>query len=215
MIQQNIRDIRSALGETKLIVVSKFRSVEELRKVYECGEREFAENRVQEILKKKDLLPGDIRWHLIGHLQTNKVKQVLPYVDMIHSADRLKLLDIIEKEAAALNKIVQVLLQVHVSLDESKFGFQQSELLNLARDMAFHQYNYIRFCGIMTMTTLGATTERIHLEFSQTDDLFHLLKPLMPNPDIFKELSMGMSGDYKFALEHGATMVRIGSLIFD
>ena len=214
MIQQNIRAIRRQIGETTLVVVSKFRSADELKQVYDLGERIFAENRVQELLKKVDLLPGDVQWHLIGHLQTNKVKTVLPLVAMIHSADSMKLLNEIEKEGLKQDLITDVLLQVHVSTDETKHGFQPEELTQLCSERAFDGYKTIRFRGLMTMSTLNAAIEVVESEFERTRVLFQSIKNFMPQPDIFTELSMGMSGDYLTAIEQGSTIVRIGSAIF-
>jgi PLP dependent protein len=214
MIQENIRAIKTEIGGAKLIIVSKYRSQKEMEEVYDCGERMFAENRVQELVVKHGQLPKDVEWHLIGHLQTNKVKQILPLISTIHSVDSIKLLNTIEKEAKKLDLIIDVLLQVHVSTDETKHGFKPDALIDLCNEQAFSLYENIRFIGIMTMSTLNAEESQISNEFLQTHQLMLQLKPLMPRPDIFTEISMGMSGDYKLAVREGSTIIRIGSAIF-
>ncbi len=214
MIQENIRAIRTEIGDAGLVVVSKYRSLDEMMEVYNSGERIFAENRVQELIRKRQELPSDVEWHLVGHLQTNKVKQVLPIVSLIHSVDTVKLLNTIDKEATKLNIQTKVLLQVHVAEEETKHGFEPNVLLSLAKSMAFANYQSIEFFGLMTMSTLSATSEQVRSEFNQTRELMSAIKPHMPKPDIFTELSMGMSGDYGIALEEGSTLVRIGSAIF-
>lgn len=214
MIQENIRAIRTEIGDAGLVVVSKYRSLDEMMEVYNSGERIFAENRVQELIRKRQELPSDVEWHLVGHLQTNKVKQVLPIVSLIHSVDTVKLLNTIDKEATKLNIQTKVLLQVHVAEEETKHGFEPNVLLSLAKSMAFANYQSIEFFGLMTMSTLSATSEQVRSEFNQTRELMNAIKPHMPKPDIFTELSMGMSGDYGIALEEGSTLVRIGSAIF-
>lgn len=215
MIQQKIGAIRREIGQTQLIVVSKYRSMEELNEVYKSGERKFGENRVQEIIKKAPMMPNDIEWHLIGHLQTNKVKQILPYVSLIHSVDSIKLLNEIEQQAQKLNRVMPVLLQIHVSTDETKFGFDPNELIELAKSGILNQFEHIQFKGIMTMSTLNATNDQVKSEFATAYQCFLYLKPLMPNPSDFTERSYGMSGDYQLAIEEHATIVRIGSLIFE
>jgi PLP dependent protein len=214
MIQENIRAIKTEIGGAKLIIVSKYRSQKEMEEVYDCGERMFAENRVQELVVKHGQLPKDVEWHLIGHLQTNKVKQILPLISTIHSVDSIKLLNTIEKEAKKLDLIIDVLLQVHVSTDETKHGFKPDSLIDLCNARAFSLYENIRFIGIMTMSTLNAEESQVSNEFLQTHQLMLQLKPLMPRPDIFTEISMGMSGDYKLAVREGSTIIRIGGAIF-
>lgn len=214
MIRENIRRIRGEIGETELIVVSKTRSLTELNEVYECGERHFAENRVQALLERIDQLPDDIHWHLIGHLQTNKVRSVLPHVVLIHSVDSFKLLDAIEKESQRLGKRTSVLLQTKVATDDSKFGFDPKELLNQVLEGALRQYKWISFRGVMSMTTLDADQIQKANEFKQTKEWMDKLRPLVPEPDQFQICSMGMSDDYLLAIEQGSTHVRIGSRLF-
>ena len=214
MIQQNINRIKEELGETTLVAVSKFRSLDELKDLYETGHRVFGENRVQELLQKQAALPTDILWHLIGHLQTNKVKSVIGLVDLIHSVDSVKLLKEIQKQSEKQNLTTRILLQIHVAEEESKFGFKPEVLIDLAKNDALAVYDHIDFCGIMSMATLTSNSSQIEKEFKKTVETFKLLKPFIPNSDAFKEVSMGMSGDYKIAKKMGATMVRIGSKIF-
>jgi pyridoxal phosphate enzyme (YggS family) len=214
MIQQNLKRIKEEIGETKLIAVSKYRSLEELTDLYNSGQRIMAENRVQELLKKKPELPDDIEWHLIGHLQTNKVKSIIEHAALIHSVDSIKLLNEIEKQAVKRDMVCNVLLQVHVAQEESKFGFPTDELKQIVESGQLNQYNHICFKGLMSMASLTIDYSQVRGEFQSTKQLFDTLKPFMPNPTDFTELSMGMSGDYGIAVEEGATMVRIGSKIF-
>jgi PLP dependent protein len=214
MIQQNINRIKEELGETTLVAVSKFRSLTELEALYQTGQRIFGENRVQELLQKQSELPTDILWHLIGHLQTNKVKSVIGKVDLIHSVDSVKLLKEIQKQSKKQNLITRVLLQIHVADEESKFGFKPDELIDFVKSGNLAAFDQIAFCGIMSMATLTSNSQKIEEEFDKTVETFKLLKPLVPNSEVFKEVSMGMSGDYQIAKKMGATMVRIGSKIF-
>ncbi|MBI1305716.1 MAG: YggS family pyridoxal phosphate-dependent enzyme [Bacteroidetes bacterium] len=214
MIRENILEIQKEIGRAQLIVVSKYREIEELQEVYDAGIRQMAENRVQELLLKKPLLPNDIEWHLIGHLQTNKVRSVLPHVKLIHSADSIKLLKEIEKESAKAKIQSNVLLQIHVAKDETKFGFDPDELIDFARSGMFNQFPNVHIRGVMSMSTLDADDDQVRSEFSKTHKIFEILKPLMPESDLFKEISMGMSSDYPIAVEEGATLVRVGSKIF-
>ena len=215
MIQQNINRIKEELGETTLVAVSKYRSLDELTDLYHTGQRIFAENRVQELLSKKNELPSDIEWHLIGHLQTNKVKSVIDKVSLIHSVDSQKLLNEIQKVALKKEMVVRILLQIHVAEEDSKFGFNPDTLIQLVLDGKFNNYPNIQFCGVMSMATLTSDSTQIESEFEKTVTTFKKLKPMMPNPNAFNEVSMGMSGDYLIAKKMGATMVRIGSKIFE
>lgn len=215
MIQQNINRIKEELGETTLVAVSKYRSIEELEALYHAGQRIFAENRVQELLKRQTELPTDIQWHLIGHLQTNKVKSIIGKVALIHSVDSEKLLREIEKQAVKNNVIVSVLLQIHVAEETSKFGFDPESLIKLVKGGVLNEFSHIQCCGVMSMATLTSNEGQIENEFNKTVEVFETLKPLVPDPTSFKEVSMGMSGDYLIAKKMGATMVRIGSKIFE
>ena len=215
MIQQNLKTILEEIGETQLIAVSKYRSKEELMELYHAGQRVFAENRVQELLRKEVELPQDIEWHLIGHLQTNKVKQIIGKVALIHSGDRTKLLKEIQKEAAKAGLTLNVLLQVHVADEESKYGFQPDNLKTEISNELLNRYPNIRFKGIMSMATYTDDQEQVRSEFRKTKQLFDYIKENHPNPSEFTAISMGMSGDYQIAIEEGATMVRIGSKLFE
>jgi PLP dependent protein len=215
MIQQNINRIKEELGETILVAVSKYRSIEELTNLYQTGQRVFAENRVQELLNKQPELPSDIDWHLIGHLQTNKVKSIIDKVSLIHSVDSLKLLKEIQKQAAKKDIIVNVLLQIHVADETSKFGFDIKEIMTIAKNGTLQTFSNVQFFGVMSMATLTSNEEQIEAEFNKTYKVFLDLQPLVPIPDAFTEVSMGMSSDYKIAIKKGATMVRIGSKIFE
>ncbi len=214
MIQQNINRIKAEIGKATLIAVSKHRSIPELEELYATGHRIFAENRVQELLKKQAVLPQDIDWHLIGHLQSNKVKTIIDKVTLIHSVDSIKLLNEIEKQANKKGIKTSVLLQVHIAQEETKFGFQVDALFDLVQSGALNAYNSITFCGLMSMASLTEDQNQVVGEFKKTRDVFTKLMPIMPNPSSFKELSMGMSGDYLLAVQNGATMVRIGTRIF-
>tara|TARA_B100000745_G_scaffold72421_1_gene43426 strand:+ start:600 stop:1247 length:648 start_codon:yes stop_codon:yes gene_type:complete len=215
MIQQNINRIKEELGETTLIAVSKFRSLAELEALYGTGQRIFAENRVQELLSKQSELPSDIEWHLIGHLQTNKVKQIIEHVALIHSVDSLKVLKEIQKQSNKKDITTNVLLQVHVAEEDSKYGFKPEELTHIAETGGLSDYPNVEFKGIMSMATLTQDAAQIENEFARTVKTFNQIKAHVPNHESFTEISMGMSGDYLIAKKMGATMVRIGSKIFE
>jgi PLP dependent protein len=215
-IAENIKHITSELPQNvKLVAVSKTKSVEEIMQAYQTGHRIFGENKVQEIIKKHELLPKDIDWHFIGHLQRNKVKQIIPFVSLIHSVDSLRLLEKINEEAKNINKIVNCLFQIHIAQEETKFGFSQEELVQLLPSSEFKELQNIRICGLMGMATYTENIDQLKKEFSLIKTLFDTLVEIyFINNKYFKELSIGMSGDYKIAVEHGSTMVRIGSHIF-
>ena len=215
-IAANITFLRRQLpSSVKLIAVSKTMPVSYILTAYNCGQRSFGENRVQELLNKKDLLPGDIEWHLIGHLQSNKVKYVVPFISMIQSVDSFRLLKTINAEASRINRIVDCLLQIHIASEETKFGFSMKELVEMVESNEFTEINHVRTCGVMGMATFTSSTERILNEFRYLADCFNVLKTryFYKSPH-FREISMGMSGDFKIAVTEGSTMVRIGSLIF-
>lgn len=214
MIQQNINRIKSEIGETTLVAVSKYRTIEELEELYRTGQRIFAENRVQELLKRQEALPKDIEWHLIGHLQTNKVKTIIDKVSLIHSVDSIKLLNEIQKHAEKNQIQVSILLQIHVAQEETKFGFDPNELLDLIKNGLFNQYPNITFRGLMSMATLTDSEAEIEAEFEKTRELFQQIQKINPKLNEFNLLSMGMSSDYLLAIKHGSNMVRIGSKIF-
>lgn len=215
-IAENIFTIQQKLGNCKLIVVSKYRSIDEITEAYAAGQRTFAENRVQALLERKAQLPNDIEWHLIGHLQTNKVKSIVPFISMIHSVDSLKLIQTINREAEKCDKIVPCLLQIYVAKEETKFGLDEGELIDLLEKIKLEQLDHIRICGIMAMATFTDDKNQIAEEFSKAQSLFNQVKQEYFNLDtLFRELSIGMSSDYEIALDHGSTMVRVGSAVFN
>ena len=212
-IQQHIASIRTSIPEqVTLICVSKFHSYEAIMEAYACGERDFGESRVQELLPKYETLPKDIRWHFIGHLQTNKVKQIVPFVHMIHSVDSVRLLEIINKEAEKIGRRVKVLLEVHVAKEASKSGFTPEEFVSLITHSSslISAYPWVEICGVMGMATNTEDQEEWHRCFREIKSLASHLSPMASSP----EISMGMSDDYLMAIEEGSTMIRIGSTIF-
>jgi len=199
----------NASGAT-LVAVSKKKSVEEIKALYDLGQRDFGENYVQELLQKQPLLPADIRWHFIGHLQRNKVKSILPFCKLIQGVDRLELLEEINKQASKLERVVDCLLQVHIATEESKFGFDSAELSAVLPVLS--SYSHVRVVGLMGMASFTDNLSQVSAEFRLLKKLFDQYRSYFLITDPF--LSMGMSGDYKIALEEGSTMIRIGSLLF-
>lgn len=198
-----------------LVAVSKTKPNELLLEAYEAGVRDFGENKVQEMSEKAEQLPKDIRWHMIGHLQRNKVKYLAPFVHLIHSVDSLKLLKEIDKEAKKNERIIQVLLQVYIAKEESKFGLDEVELRTLLHDEALAKLDSVKIIGLMGMATYTDDEDQIRAEFRFLKNLFESLQnEALPSNVELKELSMGMSGDYLLAQEEGSTMVRVGSAIF-
>lgn len=216
-IKENLTEIKNSFKnpDCLLIAVSKTKPVEDLLEAYEAGVRDFGENKVQEMVDKQPQLPADIRWHMIGHLQRNKVKYIVPFVHLIHGVDSLKLLKAIHKEGAKINRIVPCLLQVHIAQEESKFGFNEEELRALIQSGELEDLNHVQIKGLMGMATFTEDKELIRQEFRGLANLMQRLNDLPLPPHVaLKELSMGMSGDYPIAQEEGSTMVRIGSAIF-
>ena len=198
-----------------IIAVSKKKPVVDIKKAYEAGHRLFGENRVQELIEKQPLLPGDIHWHMIGHLQTNKVKYIAGFVDMIHSVDSLKLAQAINKEALKAGRVIPVLLQMHIAEEENKFGFSEEELNSLLDSQAFSLMKNIRVDGLMGMATYTEDLGKIRSEFRSLREVFSRAKnAYFAGSDHFMQISMGMSGDYEIAIEEGSTMIRVGTLIF-
>lgn len=216
MIGANIQKINDEIStRAKLIAVSKTKPVETVLKAYEAGQRIFGENKVQEMLGKQMALPKDIEWHLIGHLQSNKVKYIAPFVAMIHSVDSFKLLEIINKEAKKNNRIIKCLLQIFIAHEETKFGMDREEVFELLNNPEFKALDSIEICGLMGMASNTDNSDQIRNEFKGLKQLFTELKTtFFLNQKSFCEISMGMSSDYKIALEEGSTLVRVGSLIF-
>jgi pyridoxal phosphate enzyme (YggS family) len=207
---------KSLPGHVRLVAVTKNRSVADILQLYEAGQRDFGENRVQELMQKVPALPADIRWHLIGHLQTNKVKYVAGKVYLIHSVDSEKLLDILESYLAIRGLKQDILLQVHIARETSKFGFTFEALNDLFRRKRPLEWPHVRICGLMGMATNTEDHSLVRSEFHKLHDLFlHLKESIFSESEAFCELSMGMSGDWPIAVEEGATMVRIGSALFE
>jgi len=199
---------------TQLVLVSKTKPVALIEKYYNLGQRHFGENRVQELVQKHDILPKDIKWHQIGHLQKNKVKYIAPFVHLIHAVDSLELLEEINKRAKANNRIIDILLQIKIATEDSKFGLSKKECINLLSNNTVKSLANIRIVGLMGMATYTSNKNQIKEEFKALKDFLSFIKENhFQNKNYFKELSMGMSGDYKIAIEEEATLVRIGSLI--
>lgn len=214
---QNYRAIceELLLHHCRLVAVSKTKPVSDILKLYNQGQRIFGENRVQEMCSKYEQLPKDIEWHLIGHLQTNKVKYIAPFVRLIHSVDSLKLLVEIDKQAKKNNRVIDVLLQIFIADEETKFGLSEKEAEALVSSSAFKAMKNVRVCGLMGMATNTNDEIKIAAEFSGLQAFFLKLKTEYFAAQLhFKELSMGMSADYKIALQYGSTYVRIGSMLF-
>lgn len=216
VIADSVKEIRSTLkGGVRLLCVSKTHPKEFIEEAYACGERDFAENKVQEMTAKAEELPKDIRWHMIGHLQTNKVKYIASYVYMIHSIDSIKLLETVDKEAKKHNRVIKCLLQVHVAQEETKFGLTADELLELVSSDKIKELTNVEICGLMGMASFTDDKEQIRKEFQEIKKLFDVCKSThYKEVDEFREISMGMSGDYPIAIEEGSTMIRVGNGIF-
>ncbi len=213
MLKQILKEL--APTQTTLVAVSKTKPVSRIQQMYEEGQRIFGENRVQELVEKEAVLPKDIEWHQIGHLQTNKVKYIAPFVSLIHAVDSLKLLKEINKQAAKNERIIDCLLQFHIAEESSKFGFDEAEMKEVLNSSDFKNLANIRIVGVMGMATFTSDEEQVALEFRYLKDIFDRLKnSFFSSQDSFKEVSMGMSGDYQLAIAEGSTMVRIGSLLF-
>lgn len=207
--------IRKELEAKKvnLVAVSKTKPASDILELYELGQRDFGENYVQELVEKAEQLPKDIRWHFIGHLQSNKVKYIAPFVHLIHGVDSEKLLKEINKQAAKLNRTIDVLLQIHIAKEETKFGLDEEELNLIIRQFDELKMENIRVCGLMGMASFSEDMNLVRSEFQFLKKLFDSSHSIIHSSS-FSHLSMGMSGDYKIAIEEGSTMVRIGSLLF-
>lgn len=215
-IAQNIVQLKASLPQgVTLVAVSKFHPAEALLEAYNAGQRVFGESRAQELSAKQKVLPGDIEWHFIGPLQSNKVKDIAPFIHLIHSIDSLKLLAEVDKQARKHDRIIRVLLEIHVAQEASKHGLTAEECKELLRDETIAQFRNIRICGLMSMATNTDDTELIRKEFNTIRRLFTDLKQtLCKDNDDFKEISMGMSHDYPLAIGEGSTMIRVGTSIF-
>lgn len=216
MIAENLQNIKAKLpANVTLAAVSKTKPNEDILEAYQAGQRIFGENKVQELTQKYEALPKDIQWHMIGHLQTNKVKYIVPFVSLIHGVHKFKLLKTINSEAEKVDRVVNVLLQFHIAEEDTKFGFSIEEVQEMLGWVEFHKLKNIDICGVMGMATHTDDTEKIRDEFRTLNNYFELLKSqFFKYSASFNIISMGMSGDYPIAIEEGSNMVRIGSAIF-
>lgn len=215
-VRSNIDRLRETVPEkVKIVAVSKFHSVEEIKEAYDDGQLHFGESRVQELEEKQPLLPADIEWHFVGSLQRNKVRFIAPFVSLVHSLDSARLMREIDKRAAANNRVIPCLLQLHVADEETKSGFMPDECRKFLADGKWKECRNVQIAGIMGMTTFTEDTEQVRKEFRLLKSLFDEFKSeYFADDDSFKEISMGMSGDYPIAIEEGATIIRVGTLIF-
>lgn len=217
-IKSNIEGLRETIpDEVKIVAVSKFHSVDEIAEAYDAGQRIFGESRVQELIQKYQYgaLPEDVEWHFVGQLQRNKVKQIAPFISLIHSLDSSRLMLEIEKQGAANNRVIPSLLQIHIADEESKSGFSPEEVLKFLADGKWRECRHLQLRGVMGMATYTDDLNQLHQEFGLLRSLFEQCKrDYFSDNNNFKEISMGMTGDYKIAVEEGSTMIRVGTLIF-
>ena len=214
-IKENLLEIKSTLPEhVTLVAVSKTKPVSDLMEAYEAGQRIFGENKIQEMAEKFEEMPKDIQWHMIGHVQTNKVKFMAPFVSLIHGVDSLKLLKEINKEALKNNRVIDCLLQMHIAEEETKFGLDDAELDEILKEIQNDKFQNIKIIGLMGMATFTENQDQIKKEFLHLKAIFDAHKGLNTKNCQLTTLSMGMSGDYQLAIDSGSTMVRIGSSIF-
>ena len=215
-IEKNIISLQQQLpSHVKMVAVSKLKPVSDILEACKAGQTVFGENRVQELMSKKDMLPDNIEWHFIGHLQRNKVKFIVPFIAMIHSVDSFRLLKIINAEAAKIKRVVNCLLQFYIAREETKFGFTLDEAVEMIEADDFRQLEYVKIGGVMGMATFTDNKELIRKEFRYLADCFKILKEkYFLHDTFFKEISMGMTGDWHVAVEEGSTMIRVGTLIF-
>ena len=216
MIKENLETVRATIpANVTLVAVSKTKPVSDLQEAYDAGQRIFGENHALEMRDKHEVLPNDIQWHFIGHLQTNKIKYIIPFVSLIHSIDSQNLLEAVNKEAKKHERVADCLLQFHIANEETKFGLDQEEAEALLNSDAFRQMENVRICGVMGMATFTDDEDEIHKEFRHLKTIFDTLKQkYFADQPQFKEISMGMSDDYPIAIAEGATLVRVGSRIF-
>lgn len=217
-ITENIKSIQNQIKpyNCRLIAVGKTKPVAMLMEAYHAGIKDFGENKVQELTEKYEQMPKDVQWHMIGHLQRNKVKYIVPFIYLIHAVDSLKLLQEIEKQAGKIGRQINCLLQIHIAEEESKFGLSEEELLSMLHSDELRNSQYVRIVGLMGMATFTDVQDQVRKEFKNLKRIFDKVKsePDLPNYVQMQELSMGMSGDYHIALEEGSTLVRIGTTIF-
>lgn len=214
-IQSNLENIKSTLPENvTLVAVSKTKAVSDLMQAYEAGQRIFGENKIQEMTEKWEQMPKDIQWHMIGHVQTNKVKFMAPFVSLIHGVDSLKLLQEINKQAQKNNRVIDCLLQMYIANEDTKFGLDEEELENLLNSSEFKEMKNVRVIGLMGMATFTDNQEQIKQEFSHLKAIYDTVKAYTIENCQINTLSMGMSGDYELAIACGSNMIRVGSSIF-
>ena len=216
MTKDQIEQITASLGtNTTLVAVSKTHSIERIMEAYEAGQRDFGENKVQDLADKYEALPKDIRWHMIGHLQSNKVKYIAPFVHLIHGVDSFKLLQEINKHGQKNGRRISCLLQFHIAQEETKFGLSLDEATAFLSSPEYQTFDHVQLCGVMGMATFTENTAQIRSEFQSLQAIFHALKSThFIAASEFKEISMGMSDDYPIAIEEGSTLIRVGSKIF-
>ncbi len=215
-IKSNLQEVRNSLqNNVELVAVSKYHTIEAVQEAYDAGQRVFGESREQELRIKHEALPQDIRWHFIGHMQTNKVKYIAPYISMIEAVDSLKLMKEIEKQAAKCNRVIDILLELHLAQEETKSGMLPQECLDMLEQGEWRQLTHVRICGIMMMASNTDNQEQIKSEFTKALEIFHTLKErFFADSDAFSIRSYGMSGDYLLAQQCGSNHVRVGSRIF-
>lgn len=216
MLKENLLNVKNSLpANVKLVAVSKFKPLEDLMDAYNAGQRAFGENRPQEMFEKQQNMPDDVEWHFIGSLQSNKVKLVVPKTFLIHSIDSRSILVNVNKEAEKLNKIMDCLLEFHIAVEESKHGFSIDDAVEFLKSDEFKSLKNVRIRGVMGMASFVDDENVVRQEFRRLKEYFDLIKTeFFADADYFTEISMGMSGDYKIAVEEGSTIVRVGSLIF-
>lgn len=216
MIKENLNIVRATVpSNVTLIAVSKTKPVSDLQEAYDAGQRIFGENKALEMRDKHQALPDDIQWHFIGHLQTNKIKYIAPFVTLIHAIDSLSLLEAVNKEAAKNNRVIDCLLQFHIAQEETKFGLDLEEARAMLESESYKKLKNINICGVMGMATFTDDAAQVRNEFKSLKNIFETLKEnYFVGNESFMEISMGMSDDYPIAIEEGATMVRVGSKIF-
>lgn len=215
-IQTNLKEVLNSLPDSvRLVAVSKFHPKEAIESAYAIGQRIFGESKVQELQEKQEALPKDIEWHFIGHLQTNKVKYIVPYIALIHAVDSYKLLAEINKQAAKVGRVIPCLLEIHIAQEESKYGFTMDSCRGMLNEGDWKSLDHVSIAGVMGMATYTDNTEEISREFNSLKMFFNELKEnYFSNDSRFKEISMGMSNDYLLAVAAGSTLVRVGSHIF-
>lgn len=215
MVAENILRIKQEIGQNvDLVVVSKYRTIEEIKQVYDAGMLHLAENRVQALLERKEALPDNIKWHLIGHLQTNKVKYIAPFIHLIQSVDSFKLLEEINKQGLKNNRVINCLLQVYIATEDSKFGLSEEELYELINHPQLSEFKNINITGLMGMASNTDNIAQVEKEFKQLRHYFDHIQTLNLFPN-FHTVSMGMSGDYLLAIQCGSNMIRVGSKVFE